>query len=63
MRLLAIILAGSLSVMLNGCISVKDIHPHTIYSDIKLVYKDVKYVVYEIEEEKKRIDEEGFGEK
>ena len=50
-------------VAFTGCMSIKDIKPEKIYSDIKVVYKDVKYVVYEIEEEKQRISEEGFGEK
>ena len=53
----------ALLVALQGCVSIEDVKPSDIYSDIKLVYQDVKYVVYEIEQEKERISDEGFGDK
>lgn len=31
------------------------------YKVAKVVYQDVRYVVYEVQEEKNRVDEEGLG--
>lgn len=31
------------------------------YKVAKVVYQDVRYVVYEVQEEKDRVDNEGFG--
>ena len=58
-----IVLAVAIMFSFQGCISVKNIKPHELYSDLKVVYSGVKYVVYEMEEEKDRVDQEGFGEK
>lgn len=31
------------------------------YKSAKVIYKDARYVVYEVEHEKERIEKEGFG--
>lgn len=36
---------------------------HTAYGAAKVIYSGAKHIVYEVQEEKKRIDSDGFGEK
>jgi uncharacterized protein YceK len=63
-----ILLAIMVLVMFTGCAvdvaTLKDGYQvaKTTYKDVKIVYQDAKHIVYEIQQEKDRVDLEGLGE-
>jgi uncharacterized protein YceK len=63
-----ILLGIMILVMITGCAmdiaTIKDGYQaaKTTYKDAKIVYQDAKHIVYEIQQEKERVDLEGLGE-
>ena len=56
----SILIGLGATIMLSGC-SYTYQQFKDGYKAAKVIYKDVKYVVYEVESEKDRIETEGFG--
>lgn len=56
----SILMGLGATIMLSGC-SYTYQEFKDGYKAAKVVYKDIKYVVYEVQEEKDRIDNGGFG--
>lgn len=59
-----VIVAIVMIIGLSGCSYLENVTPENIsttYGNAKVIYQDTKHIVYEIENEVKRVEKDGFS--